>query len=32
MIHYFDHDLEDSNPIFLKEALAQNDASPYQVW
>ena len=36
---YFDYiicncdlDLEDSKPIFLKNILADNDASPYQVW
>ena len=36
---YFDYiilncafDLDDSKPIFLKDNLAHNDASPYQVW
>ena len=27
-----DLDLEDSKPIFLKDNLAHNDASSYQVW
>ena len=25
-------ELEDSKPIFLHDTLAQDDASPYQVW
>ena len=27
-----DLDFEESKPIFLKDNLAHNDASPYQVW
>ena len=32
IIYNCDLDLEDSKTIFLKENLARNDASPYQVW
>ena len=32
MILHCDLNLEDSKPIFLKDNLADNDASPYQVW
>ena len=28
----YDHELEDSKPIFLHDTLAHDDASPYQVW
>ena len=30
IIRNFNLDLEDSKPIFLKDNLAHNDASPYQ--
>ena len=31
MSPYCDLDLQDSKPVFLKNNLAHNDASPYQV-
>ena len=32
MILHCDLDLDDSKPIFLRDNLAHNGASPYQVW
>ena len=29
---HYDPELEDSEPIFLQDTLAHDDASPYQVW
>ena len=32
MSPHYDPELEDSQPIFLHNNLAHDDASPYQVW
>ena len=32
MCPHCDLELEDSKPIFLHDTLANDDASPYQVW
>ena len=32
MSPHCDRELEDSKPIFLHDTLANDDASPYQVW
>ena len=32
MSPHCDPELEDSKPIFFRDNLAHNDATPYQVW
>ena len=32
MSHHYDPELEDNKPIVLNGTLANDDASPYQVW